>query len=272
MKNKKLKLSIIIPCADDIRIKSCIESVDENVEIVVVLNGASSEVNKIVDNYKLKVIRIKERNLAKALDIGIEKSRYESVILIDSDCRFEKGAIRKLYEGLRRYHIAKGKVVFESDSFVSGLIAKVRDYTNYDTPKPYNPFLGIKKSVKKYIGNYYFDSDIHWTEDADLNSRLTKAQIKVNYVFSSKVFHPPLTLRHDLRSSFRYGVGKKIRVEKKISSGIGSHFGKVFDMISKKGLGAGFYYFVWNWFYVAGYFYQTIRDPYHTRLLISKQL
>ena len=271
MRNKKLPLSIVIPCADDARIGSCLDSIDENVEIVVVLNGSSSEVRKIVNNYKVKRVNIRERNLAKALNIGIEKSIHKKVLLIDSDCKFEKGAIRKLYAGLQNRYIAKGMIVYECDDFISRVIAKVRDYTNYDTPKPYNPFLGIKKSIKKYIGNYYFDSDIHWTEDADLNSRLTKADIKVNYVFSAKAFHPPLSLKQDLRSAFRYGIGKRIRVEKRKSQSVGIHFSKVFAVAFKKGYWAGVYYFVWNCFYLIGYVYQFINDPYKVRPLIIHQ-
>ena len=99
MRNKKLPLSIVIPCADDARIGSCLDSIDENVEIVVVLNGASSEVRKIVGNYEVKRVNIRERNLAKALNIGITMSKNKKFVFMDSDCRFENGAIRKLYKG-----------------------------------------------------------------------------------------------------------------------------------------------------------------------------
>lgn len=271
MKNNKLPLSIVIPCADDIRIKHCLDSIDEKVEIVVVLNGATKEVINVVNSYDVKVVEIKERNLSKALNIGIEEAKYSNTILIDSDCRFEKGAIKKLFKGLQEHYIAKGKVVFESNDLLSKTIAKVREYAYYDPPRPYNPFLAIKKNVKKLIGNYYFDEEIHWTEDADLNARLKKAGIEVNYVFSARVFHPPLSLKHDLRSAFRYGIGKRIRVEKKMSSGTGTHFLKILDVGIKKGFLASFYYFVWNCSYLFGYLYQLMRNSYHVRLLSVEQ-
>ncbi len=267
--NSKLPLSIVIPCADDIRIKHCLDSIDEKVEIVVVLNGATKEVINVVNSYDVKVVEIKERNLSKALNIGIEEARHPNIILIDSDCRFERGAIKKLFRGLQRHYIAKGRVIFESNNLLSKTIAKVREYVYYDPPKPYNPFLAIKKSVKKLIGNYYFNEKIHWTEDADLNMRLKKAGVEVNYVFSARVFHHPLGLKHDLRSAFRYGIGKRIRVENKVSSGIGTHFLKILDVGIKKGFLAGFYYFVWNCSYLLGYLYQLMRDPYHMRSLSS---
>lgn len=265
MNMKDLPISIIIPCADDLRIKNCLESIDEKVETIVVLNGATNKLRKLVKGYKVKTAEISERNLAKALNVGIAKSKNKKVIFMDADCRFEKGAIRKLYEGLGSYDVAKGKVIFESDNFISKTIARVREYSYYDIPKPYNPFLGINKKIKHLIDGYFFDSKIHWTEDADMNSRLKKAKIKVNYVFKAKVFHPPLSLKHDLRSAFRYGIGKKIRVETGRASCIGTHFSKIVDVANKKGFWSGIYYFIWNTFYVLGYLYQTLFDPYKTR-------
>jgi len=269
MKKKKLALSIVIPCADDVRIKQCIESIDENVEIIAVLNGASKEVEGIVKGYKLKIVRLPERNLAKALNVGIEKARNRKVILIDSDCVFQKGAIKKVYKALENNSIAKGKVVFQSNSFVSQVIAKTRDYVYYNPPKPYNPFLGVRKDVKDLIEGYYFDENIYWTEDADLNSRLKIAEIKVKYVFSAKAFHPPLTLKYDLRSAFRYGIGKRIRVVKGKSSGLGTHFESIPDLVSKKGILPGIYYFFWSVSFASGYLYQILVDPYKTRPLLK---
>lgn len=260
-----LPVTIVIPCADDIRIKTCLDSINEKVETIVVLNGATNKVREIVKSHKVKTVEIPERNLAKALNVGIAKSKNKKVIFMDADCRFERGAIRKLYQGLSNYDVVKGKVIFESNNFVSKIIAKVREYSYYDTPKPYNPFLGINKRIKGQIAGYFFDDNIHWTEDADMNTRLKEANIKVNYVFKARVFHPPLSLKHDLRSAFRYGIGKRIRVETGKANSIGTHFGKVIDIAIKKGFWAGIYYFIWNTSYALGYLYQIIFDPYKTR-------
>jgi glycosyltransferase involved in cell wall biosynthesis len=270
MKNKQLPLTIAIPCADDIRIRHCLDSIDEKAEVIVVLNGATEDVIDIVNNYDVRVIKIKTRNLPKALNVGIQKAKNLNVILMDSDCRFERGAIKKLLNGLREGYIAKGRVVFQSNGLISKTIAKVREYSYYDPPRPYNPFLAIRKDVKPLIGNYYFDESIHWTEDADLNTRIKNAGIRVSYVFSARVFHPPLTLKHDLRSAFRYGIGKRIRVEKGTSNGIGTHFGKFFDIGLKKGILASFYYFIWSCSYLSGYLYQVVKDPYLVRSVFKE--
>lgn len=263
--NNKLPVTVVIPCADDIKIKSCIESIDENVEILVVLNGATKEIVNIVDKLGVNKVVLPERNLAKALNVGIKKAKNPKVILIDSDCTFRKGAIKKVITELDKNLIVKGRVIFRSNSFFSKIIAKTRDYSYYDTPKPYNPFLCIRKNIVGKIGGYYFDERIFWTEDADLNQRVKKAGIKVKYVYSAVAYHPPLTFNYDLRSAFRYGIGKRIRVEKGTASGIGTHFKKVPDIIVKKGFLVGVYYLFWNFAYLLGYVYQFLKDPYKTR-------
>lgn len=265
MKKQKLKLSIVIPCSTDTKIKGCIESIDENVEVVVVLNGASKELKKIAKNLKVKVVILKKANLSNALNSGIKNSTNEKVIFMDSDCKFQKSSIRKVYDALNNNLIVKGKVVFQHDDVFSKIVADTRDYVNYDNPKPYNPFLAINKKIKKYSSGYYFDSQIHWTEDVDFYSRLKRSNIKVKYLFFAKAYHPPLTFVQDLRSAFRYGIGKRIRSEKGKTKGVGTHFLNIPDLVNKKGLLSGMYYFLWNISYLVGYFYQIIIDPYMVR-------
>lgn len=260
-----MKLSIVIPCSTDTRIKKCIESIDENVEIVVVLNGASQEVKQIVKRLAVKIVNVKEANLSKALNFGIKNSSNNKIIFIDSDCYFQKGAIRKAFVALKTNLIVKSKVVFLYNNPPSKVIADTRDFVNYNYPKPYNPFLAIDKRIKKYSNGYYFDSQIHWTEDADFYSRLKRSNIKVKYLFSAKAYHPPLTFAQDLKSAFRYGIGKRIRTEKGKTKGIGTHFLNIPDLINKKGLLPGIYYFFWNTTYLVGYLYQIVIDPYKVR-------
>ncbi len=265
----KIPITIIIACSDDIRIKKCLESIDEKVETIVVLNKPSSEVIKIVKSYKVKIKFLNEKNLPKSLNLGIKNSKNNIVLFMDSDCVFEKGAIKKIYKAMNKFYITKGKTVFESNGFLSRLVANVRDYTYYDDPKPYNPFLAINKKIKKFINNYYYDDDIHWTEDADLYVRIKKAKLKVNYEYNARVFHPPLNPFYDLRSAFRYGIGKRIRVEKKLITGIGTQFNFILDVILKKGFFTGFYYFIWNIFYLFGYINQIFFDPYKFRSKVN---
>ena len=200
-----------------------------------------------------------------ALNAGIEAATHDKVLLIDSDCQLTATAIRGICEGLEGYDFCKGKVIFDNDDFASSIISEARDYTNFNVPKTYNPFLGLRKSVAPKVGGYIFDSDIHWTEDADLNSRVKAAGISVNYLPNAVAIHPPLTLKQDLRSAFRYGIGKRIRVEKRTSKGIGNYFSRLPDVARKKGVLTALYMGIWSVLYTSGYVYQILRDPYHFR-------
>lgn len=261
----KLNISIIIPCSTDTRIGKCIESIDENVEIVVVLNGSNKQVRNIVKKYNVKTVFSKKANLANALNLGIENSKNKKIIFIDSDCVFKKGAIKKVYKALDNNVVVKAKVFFDYNSWQSKIVAETRDYVNYNEPKPYNPFLAINKSIIKYSGGYYFDSNIFWTEDADFYNRYKNSKVSIKYLYSAEAVHPPLSFLQDLTSAFKYGIGKRIRVERKSSKGLGTHFSNIPDIVTKKSISSGIYYFVWNISYILGYLHQITADPYKTK-------
>lgn len=261
-----MNLTIIIPVADDTRIKNCIESIDENVEILVVLNGATKKVKNIIKDFKnIETLEIYERNLGMARDEGVNKAKFDKVLLMDSDCIFQKGCIKKLYNGLKKYKIAKGKVIFNYNNMFNKIIKKTREYTTSDFLSAYAPPLAFDKTVKKEIGGYYFDRDIHWADDAEFDKRVKKGGIKINYLPSAIIYHPPLNFFQDLRSAFRYGCGQKIGTEKNIMNGIDSFFPCVFDITKKKGFLSGLYMIVWNISYCSGYFIQKLLDIYRIK-------
>lgn len=255
---KKLNLTVVIPCASDTKIKSCIQSIDADVEIIVVLNGPTKDVIKIVDSFKIKKISVPQRNLAKALNIGVNRAKHDKVVLIDSDCIFQKRAIEKACIALEYYPVVKGKVIFESNSLSSKIVAETREYVYNNPPKIYNPFLCIDKKIKNKVGGYYFDEDIFWTEDADLSSRIIKAKIPVKFLTTAKANHASVSILYDLKSAFRYGIGRYLRVYKKKTVGINAHWNNIPDIAIKKGISKALYYLVWNVVYSIGFLYQSI--------------
>lgn len=263
-----MKLSIVIPCSDDVRIKQCIDSIDENVEIIAALNQPSIQVQRIIKSIKskkIKVVEIETKSLPRALNAGINAANNDKVILIDSDCVFEKGAIKQINEDLDNSLIVKGKVIFQFNDFQSKIVSRAREYVYTYPPKPYNPFLAVRKELSGKVGGYIFDGDIYWTEDADLQVRLEENEVTVKYNFDAIAYHPPLSMRRDLLSAFRYGIGKRIRVEKGTTLGLGTSFQYIPDTIEKMGLAVGLYCIIWNFSYIFGYFYQIAIDPYKTR-------
>lgn len=266
-----LDLSIIITAVNDIKIKKCLESIDENLEIIVVLDCATENVKKIVESFKkTKTIEICERNLGLSRDLAIRKSRYDKILLMDSDCTFEKRCIEKVYKNLKKFEIVKCNVIFDYTNPIGKIISKFREYTTSDQINTFAPGIAFDKNISKKIGGYYFDKDIHWVEDSELNNRVKKADIKIKFLSEAKIHHSPLSLQQDLRSAFRYGCGKRIGVEKRIMSGVGSFLKFVPDIIHKKGLLTGLYAILWSAFYCSGYFLQAILDIYHIKNKIKK--
>lgn len=211
-----LDIAVVIPCADDMRLLNCLNSIDENVEILIALNGATKAVYQLVQEKRLRYCELPDRNLGAACDVGVKAAHASSVLLMNSDCIFAPGTIRKLYEALSSSKVARGRVIFEVDDFLSRVVADARDFAYAHPDKAYQPALAFRKDVADSIGGYYFDGDIHWTEDADFSRRLKSAGIPVAYVSSAIVHHSPLSLKGDLRSAMRYGMGRRIAEEKRL--------------------------------------------------------
>jgi cellulose synthase/poly-beta-1,6-N-acetylglucosamine synthase-like glycosyltransferase len=256
----KLPISIVVPCSDDTRLKKCLASIDVACDVVVALNAPSREVRKIVKDCKVGSVLLTEKSLPRALNMGISASKYNKVILIDSDCTFNPGAIESIFGDMQKHMVVKGHVDFKQNSLVSSVVAKYRSYINYFPPKPYNPFLCLNKGVSSLIGGYIFDETIYWTEDAELYTRLKKAHVDFFYAASAVAVHDTLTIRQDVSSAFRYGTGKARRVLKKISSGPNTHFKDFLRVLRISGLAVALYSILWNLSYAAGYFWILLKS------------
>lgn len=254
-----MEVSIVIPVKDDIRIKECIDSIDEDVEIVVVLNDASEEVNKIVSKLDVKIVRIDEANLSKAYNAGIMNATYENILLMDSDCVFEKGTIKKLYNGLEHARLSKGMVVFKRKGINSNIVARVREFTTTDFCNAFSPPLAFKKDIINEIG-YYFNPKLKWEEDFDFNIRVKKSRLNIYWDKSAKIYHPPLSFRSDLRSAFNYGTGHGVGIKEEIykTNSISKEQKKKIKryqkkyLMAKKGILCWLYYKVWGIYYKNG--------------------
>lgn len=276
-----MNLSIIIPVKDDLRIKNAIDSIDENVEIVIVLNIPSKEIRLLTKKLKnlnanIKITEIGVNNLSKAYNVGIKSSTKDNVLLMDSDCVFKKNTIRKLFEGLKNCELSKGRVSFKIHTFINKIIALSRDYHATDIVNAYSPPLAFKKSIKNKIGGYFFDEEIYWTEDHEFNQRVKRARFKIAYNPKAIIKHKALTIKADLRSSFFYGMGYYQGVSKgKTVPSImyGGHktlFGSIIfdlfrifllplfflDVFFKKGFFTAIYMLIWMFVFVIGYYTQ----------------
>ncbi len=266
-----MNISIVIPVSDDLRISDCIKSIDEKVEVVISLNKPSKKVleeikkllrSKKLSHLKIKTCTIKEASIAGAYNNGIKAATHELILLMDSDCIFDKSCIQKLYANLNGNLLSKGKVVFTHDSFLSKVVSRSREYHTSDKISAFSPPLLFSKKIKTHIGGYFFHPKLCWLEDSEFDSRVQKAGLKISYDSTARVLHPPLTPRRDLRSAFWYGVGKRIGVEigvhDKPTGIVGSANKYIIQASKKKGVLAGCYLFIWKSSLLLGYYSQAI--------------
>jgi glycosyltransferase involved in cell wall biosynthesis len=254
-----LELSVVICVADDVRIKSALDSIDCYCEAVVVLNGASQEVRNILKNYDssnkfiLSLYEIPERNLSKARNIGTQNAMYNKVVFIDSDCVITSGSLSKFYKMLEKYFLVDGKVFFKKDTFQSSIISVTRELGLPGCALC--PSMGIDKEIKPLIDNHFFDNDIQWIEDSELNIRAKKSNIKVGVISSVTCIHDNLTFKQDLKSAYRYGYGVRIAARKGLHKNRPTANWNLIPIIFKKNVISALYYVIWNVVYCVGYYY-----------------
>jgi len=262
---KKLPITIIIPSKDDFDIKRCIDSIDVEAEIIIALNGSTEAYKNFVYNVSnAKTISIRDANLGKAFDCAINAATNDLILLMNSDCVFSPNAIEIFYSLLQKYECVRGKIIFQYDNSLQKIVSLNREQAY--NGNIYNPGLAFNRKIKDRIG-YFFDHDIHWTEDADFNRRV-KA-FNVNYYISDdvKIFHKPVSVMHDLKSAFRIGIGRRI-AEMKNLYGTYPEQWRFFPKFikdqwrKKKYLPLKVYGTIWWLSYITGYFYQTFFDPY----------
>lgn len=255
---KKYDVSLVICVADDLRIKKMLDSIKEYCEVLVVLNGATKEVIDIVNEYKnvkqfsLKIIDIPERNLSKSRNIGIINASYDKVVYYDSDCIIKNSSIKAYSEMLDKYLLVDGNVKFLDTTFQSKIVSVMR---NMGIPGyALCPSIGINKKIIDKIG-YYFDEDIKWIEDSELNKRCASVGIKVGVIKKITCIHDNLTLKQDLKSAYRYGTGVKIAAKKGLhKKRPTANWNLIIPCFRKKVL-SGFYSIIWNIVYCFGYYF-----------------
>lgn len=256
----KLPISIVIPCSDDLRLKNCLASIDVFCDVVIALNKPTKEVKKIVRQFKTRFVEIDHKNFPKALNIGINETINNKVILMDSDCIFKKGAISKVSKMLDKHRVVKGHVIYAKNNFQSQIVSNYRTYVTYNPPKSYNPFLCFKKDIKSEIGGYIFNENIYWTEDAELSTRLKKAKIDFYYAKDAKAIHVPLSFKKDLNSAYKYGAGKARRVEMNLSDKPNSRVKDIFPVFKLYGLSVSIYSIIWNICYLSGFYFYLFKS------------
>ncbi|UUN29694.1 glycosyltransferase family 2 protein [Streptomyces sp. FIT100] len=271
------RTSVVIALRDDLRIADCIASIDEDVEIVLALNGPSDAVLKLIADHPrpLTVTEIDDvGNLGAAYNAGAAATDRQYLLLMDSDCVFAPGVVRAMVRAVLTAPVVKGQVVYgESDGVLSKLTARVREFDEGDYISALSPPLIYNREIVGHIGGYHFDELIHWCEDREFDFRLQLAGIPVVYLPEARIFHDAQHGFANMRSYFRYGVGEGIAQETGVfTTPAVPVVWRLFEASRTlaqcarvKGVGAAAYYGLLKAAFHTGTVHHLLNDPYEVR-------
>ncbi len=215
------KITVVIPCKDDILVLNCVRSIDTKLaDILIVFNGSQREFVDLVKKSLLNISAIKyiflqQANLAWALETGTRRSTNDTILYMDSDCIFDQNTIPNFSKIANTNDLSnsvyKGDVIFNPGrTYIEKIIAKSRTHHTAEVLTAYKPPLMISRKIIERIGGYGFDNRLIWREDSDLDNRIRQAGINILHADKCLIYHKSITLKTDLRSTFRYGIGLAI--------------------------------------------------------------
>jgi predicted dehydrogenase len=269
--------SVVIALKDDERILACLDSVDEPVEIVLALNGTPKRLRNLVASHAAKPIIVEipdVGNLGGAYNAGIAAAAGRYILLMDSDCLFTAGTIRKMASLICRYPVVKGQVLYDTaPTIISRLIARIREFDEGDYVSALSPPLIYDRQLAEHIGGYHFDPLIHWCEDREFDFRLQMADIPVLYEGTATISHGAQVGVQNLRSYWRYGHGEAIGQELGVFTTpavpllwrLLSDVEIVWSCARAKGALAGAYYAMTLVAFHSGTAWHVAADPYRVR-------
>lgn len=269
--------TIVIALKDDLRVLDCLDSVDEAVEVILALNGTPAEVRAAVAAHpKQPVITEIQHagNLGAAYNAGIEAASGRYILLMDSDCLFTPGTIRRMSNLVTTYPVVKGQVVYgTADQLRSRLTARVREFDEGDYVSALSPPLIYDRMLAAHIGGYHFDPHIHWCEDREFDFRLQLAEIPVLLDRDATIHHDAQRGFSDLRSYWRYGLGEGIAQQKGVFTTpavpfvwrIASDVRLLASCARSKGLAAAFFYALILAAFHVGTLQHLLFDPYDVK-------
>lgn len=206
-------ISLIVGVKDHIEILNLLKSIDENIEVIIVLNNAMSEIKKILEKFKinsfqLKIIEISTSNLGAIKNAGIKNAKNNNLFFLDADCVLAKGALKKISESFKKYDVGKVNMVVEARGLFSRIFANNRKSTKSNAA--YTPGLFFKKNIKNRIGGFYYHNDLPWREDYELDQRMGKSNVHIQYLPGIIIYHSKYKLLSDIKTAFRCGGGHQV--------------------------------------------------------------
>ena len=189
---------LIVSYQSDYVIENCINSIDSEIEIIVIDNAGNNQLKeKIEAKYKnVKCILSKENlGMGAGNNLGIKNVNKDFVLILNPDVTLEKSSIDEM--------ILASKEI-ENFGIIAPLSVK-SEYPNYNLKKGenYNPIKPFKvksvdgyamllnlKKLKKLDNFYFFDENFFlYLENEDLCMRLEKRDENIYIIPKSRINH-----------------------------------------------------------------------------------
>ncbi len=249
---------MVIRCNSDERVFRCIESIDEEADVVVAI-GENPILQERLHARDVRYCVVPKGNLSIASNAGFDLASSQKVIVTDSDTVFERGCVRLLARALDDYKVARARLVFRSSPEIpfSDIVGEARDYVN-SLPVVYTPGVAVRRDLLRDIGGFLFDDPVPFAVDADLNHRIQAAGIPVAYLKDAILYHDAESLFHDIKAAYRIGRGCRISavqlsnstpsqnprtVQRRLK---GVKVGQLLDVANKKGPSVFAYQLLWD--------------------------
>lgn len=224
-----LQISIIIPVYNrpdeiDELLETLIKQSDKKFEVVVVEDGSELDCKHIIDKYSdqldISYFVIPNSGAGQARNFGVQHSKGEFVVIVDSDCLLPVDYIRSIKEALAKDDID----VFGGPDKAADTFTPVQKAINY-TMTSFLTTGGIRGNKKK-IGKYYprsFNMGIRRTvfnalngfapirlaEDTDFSIRVYKGGYRVSLLPSVYVYHKRRsTFKTFYKQVRNFGIGR----------------------------------------------------------------
>ena len=211
-----MKLSILVRCSDDPRLIRCLDSIDVSCQLVVTMTP-NPELQKELELRRITYALSPKGNPAVTTLAGLKYCHYSQVLLMDCDCVFLPGAIKRMYALAQSADIVRPSIEFEATDFSSYATRLARDFQYTYFGFVYEPGLLLKLDrVLPLVGGYLFTPFAPFTPDGELDYRLRQSEIskelKIVTDPERTLIHAALPFSKHLRSYWRYGFSEASRM------------------------------------------------------------
>lgn len=201
-----MSISVVVCCSNDFDVVKLVASIDHPGAEIIGAFTANPMIEDYFSNRGYKYAVTPVGNHGATANAGIALASCEKILVVDSDCVLDPGAVRAVEEALDRAPVVNLPIRFASEqTLVSRAIATCRDFDNTYNRAALKPGIAFRKAVRDRIGGYWYDERIRWPCDSEFLWRLNRYQVPIEHVEGFAIEHRPIPLAHALRAYLAYG-------------------------------------------------------------------